>query len=62
MNFLDNIDDQFQPPREESVDSASTKQRDEGVKPREAFNKVKERMMELEIEREETSKALETVK
>jgi hypothetical protein len=35
---------------------------DEGVKPRDAFHKVKERMMELEIEREETSKALETVK
>lgn len=68
MNFLGNIEQEFSVASHRSVlaDSSriagSTISNDEFGNPKEAYTKVRERMIELEMEKEEHQKALEVVK
>ena len=62
MNFLDNIDDEFKPKPSDRTEQETTVLDEDGMRPRQAFSKVREKLMELEIERDEQAKNLELVK
>lgn len=69
MNFLGNIEQEFSnlAPTNRSAFGESSRlapsvEESYGPTPREAYSKVRERMIELELEKEEQQKALDMVK
>lgn len=64
MNFLGNIEQEFSnvPSSRSMLDSSQPSVDDRFSNPREAYTKVRERMIELELEKEEQTKAFDMVK